>query len=130
MSTGRNQMSSLVTKSPAARVRKVEPCVSTVLQRHALCLVFGQIQAPLNGKGPALVDDGSAGEAIADIPLVPHWLEIAVSVRIVQGSVLAEALDQICPLHVMLERLGRVARREQVPELIELDSPRVAAPLG
>jgi len=53
MSTGRNQTSSLVTKSPAARVANVDPRVSIVAHRQALCRVWGQMQASLKRAGNA-----------------------------------------------------------------------------
>ena len=132
MSTGRNQMSLGVTKSPAARVANVEPRVSTVLQRQALCRVFGAMQASLNRlrKRAPLIEDRAAGQAVADIAVVHHRLKVAVGVRIVQRAVLAEALDVVGPLHVMHQRLDLIAGGEQVAEPIELDAPRVAAPFG
>ena len=53
MSTGRNQMSEVVTKSPANREANVEPRVWIVLQRQALCLPLGAIMALLKRSGNA-----------------------------------------------------------------------------
>ncbi len=40
---------------------------------------------------------------------------------------LAESFDVIAPLDVMTKRLGRVAASEELPALIEVDPPRIAA---
>ena len=55
-------------------------------------------------------------------------LKITVRVRIMQRAVLAEALDEIGSLHVVAQRLERIAGGEQVAESIEIDAPGVAAP--
>ena len=59
-----------------------------------------------------------------------HRLKITVCMRIMQGTMFAEALDEIRSLNVVLERFGRVAGGKQVAESIELDAPGVAAPFG
>src|SRR5262245_41517045 len=84
----------------------------------------------LGRKRAALIHDGAAREAVAEVAVVQHRLKIAVGVRVVQWTVFAKALHVISALDVMLERLDRVARREQVAVAVELDPPRVAAPFG
>ncbi len=57
-------------------------------------------------------------------------IEVAERVGVVQGPVLAEALEVVGSLNVMTERLGGVAAREQLAVPVEVDAPGVAAALG
>src|SRR5205814_2311534 len=78
----------------------------------------------------ALVKNEAAGQGAAEEAAVPNRVEVAEGVRVVQGAVLAKALDVIAALDVMAERLGGVAAGEELAVAIEVDPPGVAAPFG
>jgi hypothetical protein len=85
----------------------------------------------LLGKGPTRVEDAATGDVAALESLIGDVLEIAEGVRVVQGAVLAEALDVVAALHLVQRDLpAPVGAGDDVAVAVEIESPGVAATLG
>src|SRR5439155_1947760 len=79
----------------------------------------------------ASIDDATDGDVSATRIAMRHVLEITVSVAIVQRSVLAERLPVVGALHAVQHMNAAVVRAiEEVTVLVEIEGPRVAAPLA
>ena len=91
------------------------------------------MNAPRNagGKRVALVDDPARGDVAALLgALVGDRAEVAVRVRIVQRTVLGEALQVIAALDHVKRDVGPVAAAEGVAGGVEVEAPGVAAAFG
>src|SRR5579884_2866914 len=82
-------------------------------------------------EGATLVEHAAAGHMTALEAAVRYMLEIAIGMRIVQGTMLGEALDVIGALHLMQHgHVAVVGAGDDVALAIEVEAPGVAAALG
>src|SRR5262249_37272711 len=87
--------------------------------------------AVLLGIRSTLVDDAATGDVAALEAGVRQMLEVAVTVWIVQGTVLAEVLEIIAALHLMQTgKAAPVGAGDEVAVRVEVHAPGVAAALG
>src|SRR5262249_15056127 len=89
------------------------------------------LAAELSRERIALIDDTADSDVSAARIAVRHVLEVTVGIRIVQGPVLAERLPVVAALDTMQHVNAAVVRTiEEVTVLVEIEAPRVAAPLA
>ena len=79
------------------------------------------------GKRIALIHNAADRHVPAAKVLVGRMFEVAVGMRIVQGSMFAERLQKVAALHTMQQRVTAVIRAvEQSSDTIKIKSPRVS----
>src|SRR5260370_28259881 len=82
------------------------------------------------GEGVTLVDDAADGDMSAAEVAVRDMLEIPISVRVVQGPMLAELFPVVAPLHAMHHAEAAMVRAvKQVAAAVQVPAPSTVAAL-